>query len=647
MPVGAAFHLGYGQEEQQHAGHAIIFSDAPQNTGTNKRRQAVNPSWGSPYMFGPTVMARHLQKFHAACSRGVATVMIVGDSIFNAGANLANPQQCPWEHILDKIKVENPGVRLTDYNMTWGGQTWGDIASSDNAASVPPWVPGQDGTTCWLDLCLLKKPHLVFLWFGGNDGNTVNPANIDKVVKSFQAIGSDVILCETFQPNTGSKIGNYYLESVQDGIHYVRRYITSYAQAHGLGYLPFGRWVDMARDGFDPESLALPEVIAQAGTAYPARYTTIPVDMLANSKDYQFPDIKNMLGVSAAKCTDWCIAIEHDGVNPLTTAWRMSLSSSDKTGDGYENDLWLFFNKDNIAFHVTDAAGNKTVHQTNIPVPRNKWQFWMMVRGGRVVFAMRLPFNNGWVSQNPEEQSSGLGYTHIFDQYIPRCGASYTPLIAGISSNSESFRISAFGVADATRADGGGTRYRPISNALAQYYDTTQIDGNPNAGGSGDYHLNNFGVRDMLWPVVDGQQWGAPVAQAILNSLFDVNAGYYTAKNPTPVTMDSAFSGTAIGYNSNFGEIHVKGGETTQGFRIVFRNDDGSWKSIPISVNNDGSVAIGEILICGNSIWLGRFAKSDLPMAAEGAMAWCNDLNAPVFATGGKWYPATLGSAVN
>lgn len=226
IPVGEKFDLGYDQVQAQNAGLGIFLSDAPKNTGTNKRRQAVNPSWGSPYMFAKTVFPRHLAKFHAACATGAATILIMGDSIFNAGANLANQQQNPWEHLVARIRAHNPGVTITDYNMTYGGMTWDDMASSVNGAAMPEWLPGQDGKMSWLNLCLNKKPNLVFLYSGGNDGYNCNFVNIDKVIKAFQEIGADVILCETYQPNTGSTIGNYYEETVQDGITYVRRFVT-------------------------------------------------------------------------------------------------------------------------------------------------------------------------------------------------------------------------------------------------------------------------------------------------------------------------------------------------------------------------------------------------------------------------------------
>lgn len=399
---------------------------------------------------------------------------------------------------------------------------------------------GQDGHTSWLELCLNLKPNLVFLYSGGNDGWGMNPHSVREVVQAFQEIGSDVIMCETYQPNTGSIVGDYYKQNIQDGIHYCRRYVTTYAQSYGIGYLPFGRWGDMIRDGFDPETLAMPEVIPQKETAYPQRFQTIPASMLVrNEHDYAFPDIKNMLGVSAASCTDWCIAIEHDGIALGTIAWRIVLSAANTTGSGYDNSLWVMFDRDTIRFKATNAAGVEKEYQTSIEIPRNKWQLWIMARGALVVFAMRLPCENGWVSQNPDEQSGGIGYTKIYEGLVPRCGGPYTPSIDGISNNGETFRIASLGVADATRADGGGHRNCPTTSSVALYHNTTEIDGNLNAGGSNDYHLNNFGVCSLLWPVMAAQEWSA------LSNTLDMQEGV-NIRSYVMSTLPKATNGTLL-----------------------------------------------------------------------------------------------------
>ncbi|WP_281702095.1 hypothetical protein [Acetobacter malorum] len=522
LPKEADFRLDYDQDACQKAGEFILFSQPPHNQGRNKRRQVVNPAWASPYMLPTTVKPHLLPNFQKACAKGHATILIMGDSIFNAGAHLANPQQNPWEELLSAIKKANPHVVIEDYNQTWGAQTWAQMASAENAHQVPSWIDGKDGKKNWLQICIDKKPDLTFLYSGGNDAANLNPRDVDYVVKSFRSINSDVVLCETFQPSTGSEINNYWQAGTQDGVHFSRRYITTYAQTHDLPYLPFGRWGDMIRDGFDPEILAMPENNPQKDSAYPARYENVPDTALSHQKTtYFFPSIKNMLGVSADSCTDWCIAITHEGVNHNTTAWRIPLSIA--TLLGYDNSLWIIFDKDFLEFHVTDGAGNKKIYNTNIPTPRSKWSFWMMARGARLVFAMQLNYHS-----KGTENSIGLGYTKILDILVPRAGAPYQPYIATIGHENVilgQFAIDALCCADATCASGGGLRFRPSVTNRSLYYDTeVNREGHngpwqPNAGGSDSYHMNNFGIQNLLYPVINAQDWSCSISTICIDSI--------------------------------------------------------------------------------------------------------------------------------
>ncbi|GLH29745.1 hypothetical protein WSS15_23950 [Acetobacter pasteurianus] len=513
IPSGDDFSLGYDQVQAQNAGMGIFLSDAPENTGTNKRRQAVNPAWGSPYMFGPTVHASDLPNFTAACNAGSATVMIMGDSIFNAGANLANPQQCPWEELLTVLEKANPNVTFTDYNMTWGAQNWAQMADTSNGSSVPKWIYGYDGTTSWLDLCTKLKPNLVFLYSGGNDGYGINPLNVVSVINAFKAINCDVILCETYQPNTGSDTLNYYQEDVQDGIAYVRGFIVTYAQANGIPYLPFGRWGDIIRDGFDPEILSMPENNPTPGTAYAARWQPVPTSFLGtDGKTFTFPPIKNMLGVSADSCTDFQIGFTQSGIADGEAAWEIPLS--DGINYGINNSFWVFFNDTNIVFKVDDGAGSEKTYNTNVPVPKTWWSAWIMVRGSRLVFAMAVDYNGSW-----EENSIGLGYTKLLDVLVPRMGGPFTPKIMAVNKSLDQFVINSLCTADTTNASGGGLRFKPSTNARALYYNTEiaatdALPEQPNAGGSDAYHMNNFGVRDLIYPVLHAQDWRAAKAQS-------------------------------------------------------------------------------------------------------------------------------------
>lgn len=531
MPTDASFILDYNQEACQKAGEFILFSQNPNNFGKNKRRQVINPAWGSPYMLPQTVKPHQLLNFQKACAKGQATVLIMGDSIFNAGAHLANPQQNPWEELLSALKKANPHVVLKEYNQTWGAQTWSQMASSQNGSQIPEWIDGQDGEKSWLEICLDKKPDLTFLYSGGNDGANLNPQDVDKVVKAFQSINSDVVLCETFQPSTGSDVNGYWQVGKQDGVHFSRRYITTYAQAHNLPYLPFGRWGDMIRDGFDPEILAMPENNPQEGSAYPARYQNIPDTVLSHQKTtYFFPPIKNMLDVSADSCTDWCIALTHEGVSHNTAEWRIPLSMS--TLFGHDNCLWIVFHKNHLEFSITDGAGNKTTYKTNIPIPRSKWSFWMMVRGARLVFAMRLHYHS-----EENENSIGLGYTKILDVLIPRAGAPYQPYISASGDENVTlgkFSIDALCCADATRADGGGMRFRPSVTNRSLYYNTEINRGGhtgswkPNAGGSDSYHMNNFGVQNLLYPVINAQDWACSISTVCIDKIQSPNSVLHT-----------------------------------------------------------------------------------------------------------------------
>lgn len=521
VPIGTEFLLNYDQMEQYNSGMSVIFSASPLNAGANKRRQTVNPVWGTPYIFGPTVLPRHLKNFHASCVSGKSTVMMMGDSIFNAGANLSGPEGNPWEEILTAIKKANPNVELTDYNLTLAGKTWQDMAN-DMFTDLPGWFGVDINGKSWLQYALSLKPNLVIINCGGNDQWNFDSASMIKIIKEFQNINCDIILCETYQPNTGSPL--YYTEENQDSIHFVRRAVVTYAQWIDLGYLPIGRWADMCRDGFDPELLSYAQVEPAEGTAFPAYYTTVPETALFAGKDYFFPKLRNMNGVFADNCTDWCIAIAHSGIAKDTAFWRITLSKA--THLNIPNELWLFF---------TDPSGNITINHsfgclsdqgtknTNIPVPRENFYIVISCRGGRVTVSMRTFYHTSY----NVEQTTGLGYVKIWDQIIPRYGAPYQPAIQNISASGETFSIAALGVADATRADGGGMRYRPSTSCEAMYYNTAHADTGYglncfNIGGSGDYHMNQNGVRDIIYPVIHAQDWSAPSIQRPVATISDI-----------------------------------------------------------------------------------------------------------------------------
>ena len=223
------------------------------------------------------------------------------------------------------------------------------MASGNNGPHLPSWIDGRDGEKSCLQTGLDKNPDLVFMYSGGNDLENLNPAHVDFVVKSFRNINSDVVLCETFQPSTGTKINDYWKKEIQDGVHFSRRYITTYAQANNIPYLPFGRWGDIIRDGFDPEILAMPENNPEKNTGYPGRYEYVHDDFLTDGgKMYPFPSVKNMIDVSSDNCTDWCIGITHDGISKKTKEWAIPLSYD--TYSGYDNFIRIIFDKEFIEF---------------------------------------------------------------------------------------------------------------------------------------------------------------------------------------------------------------------------------------------------------------------------------------------------------
>lgn len=470
----------------------VIFKGHGKLTGCHER-VVYPPHLPFPRLFRSNIQKHHLKNFHKKknAHQNVSWAF-VGDSILSVGADIVAPSESPCYTWSDEILKQNPRINIQFHNFAIGGKTWGDL--SGNTSPSPWW--GVDETKSWLDHVILSSPDVVCLWFGGNDGRQINvPAFhfvIDEIKEKLPE--ADIILIVTYLPSFGSTLWTGYgtIEGQQDRI-FAQQYTRSYARWKDIGYLDVGRWHIMMRDGYDPCEISLARVIPALDTCLPV--FSQPIQW--NKDKWFFPDCKNDNQVSASACTDWSISM-HVKIPPSSLMINLS-SPDDAINQPSGNNMFIFFEKSNILIKISDGSNNRDPIDidTNISLSQVELNWFnITLKDSRLTVSMP---RKGFF---PDENSNriGAGYVDVFDMQIPRFGGRYQPFVAGLE-NVEELTIYNLCVADSTRPDGGCQRYMPTHSDYELYASSES------AGGSCDYHMNTYGVRDVIAPVIRNENW--------------------------------------------------------------------------------------------------------------------------------------------
>lgn len=236
------------------------------------------------------------------------------------------------------------------------------------------------------------------------------------------------------------------------------------------------------------------------GTTFPALDGTVSVD---SNKRWVFPAAQTKSGISANSCTDWIVAFTTSG-DPA----NIMIPLSAKAGGGETtNNLFIISKNGMIYVSIQDGVNNDVIYeQTNIPWPTGASVWTVMAQDGRVVVWYQKGLTNGWNVSGQGNIRMGMGMEIIFDHRVPRFGGPYTPYIQ--LGNSISISVQVLCVGDVTNIQSSGNRcttqrFQPIVSDYELY-----VEDDSDAGGSGAYHMNAYGVRIILAPVIRAQQWG-------------------------------------------------------------------------------------------------------------------------------------------
>ncbi|WP_082789680.1 SGNH/GDSL hydrolase family protein [Acetobacter malorum] len=468
----------------------------------NCRRKGVHPVHLSPpSMFPPTVKAEHLTAFHNACRKKQATVMVMGDSIFATASDMICHTENATYAWLETLQQQIPGVRFSFINAAAGGRSWKDMNSQSTPA--PEWIDPPQGMN-WKQAVRHYQPDLLLLHSGGNDVGNFNPVDVKELVGFFLETDTppSIILGLTHHPSQASTINGYGTQEYQEGLDGIVKWLRTYAQREGLGYLDFHRWHSMRRDGFDPCELVLTRVYPEEGSGLSSFGAYVSEEP---HNGWVFPACENEQQIAANNCTDFALAFELEK-KPAFVSFNLSSGSSNAFYSPYSNKLHIFFDDDTgyISYSWSDGThsdeGNKKI--TNISVPSFPALFNIMLKGSRLVFSVWNPLSHtNW--QPGHLNMLGTGYKYIFDETIVRFGGGFTPNIDWSGYNR--IRIFNLCIANSSVINGNTLRNMPdcIDNDL---YEQTYC-----AGGSGHYHMNAYGVRDILTPIFRFQNWNFSV----------------------------------------------------------------------------------------------------------------------------------------
>ncbi|MBS1017301.1 SGNH/GDSL hydrolase family protein [Acetobacter persici] len=504
LPFGSK--INNGNDAGMFAAGQIIVAGCGELKGFFKK-QVHREYLSSPRMFPATVKARHLKRFHEACATGSAKVVIMGDSIFSIGADLISTAESPVFVLIDELMKQNPCVDIQVTNCAIGGQSWLGMEADDS--KPPPWYDNEDNLS-WKEFVAGEDPDLLILYSGGNDGYNISSLSMHKLIEYFQNKDNyktknipSIVLGVTYQPSLGSVINNYNEKSIQDGITYALTYVRNYAVSKGLGYLDFGRWHSMLRDGVDPCELTLTRVSAKEDTTLGAWSEEMPVD---EENKWIFPPCVNEIGVQANRCTDWLIAFL---VTENPEYIKIPLSAKNYTDVNVFNDLFILNSNGKIRVYYQDGAYNNQFDKiSDIDWPLGASTWTIVKKNGRVRVQIQVPLRNTWNIYGQTNVNNGMGMVTVWDHEIIAFGAPYQPEVRlGVNAGIIVYNLC---VGDSTAVQTGGNcasgqRYRPIVSDYEIY-----VGDDNHTGGSSAFHMNAYGVRMVLAPVIRAQEWGRP-----------------------------------------------------------------------------------------------------------------------------------------
>lgn len=464
----------------------------------NCRRKGVHPSHlAPPNMFPATVRAEHLITFHKACRQKQATVMVMGDSIFATASDMICHTENATYAWLETLQQQIPFVKFSFINAAVGGRSWKDMNSQTTPA--PEWVDAPHNMS-WKEAVQHYQPDLLLLHSGGNDVGTFNPLDVKELVEFFLKSPKppSVILGLTHHPSQASSINGYGTREYQEGLDGIIKWLRTYAQREGLGYLDFHRWHTMRRDGFDPCELSLTRISPAEGSGLPSFGQYVSE---TSHNGWVFPSCENENHIAANNCTDFAISFELEK-KPAFLSLNLSSENYKAFHPPYSNRLHVFFDNDDgyISYSWSDGthSDEKKKEITGVTIPSFPALFNVMLKGSRLVFSVWVPLTHtSW--QPGHLNMLGTGYKYIFDESVVRFGGGFTPKIEWAGYN----RLRIFNLCIANDSV-------VSENALRNMPDRTDNDLFEHtyaAGGSGHYHMNAYGVRDILTPIFRAQYW--------------------------------------------------------------------------------------------------------------------------------------------
>ncbi|MFT8308900.1 SGNH/GDSL hydrolase family protein [Acetobacter malorum] len=470
----------------------VILKGSGNISGCNER--TLYPSHlPFPQMYRPNIDPRHLKFFHKKKSfKNNIKWFFVGDSILSVGSDIVAPSESPSYTWSDEILKQNPGININFYNFAIGGTTWSDLAGPTPPS---PWW-GVNEKLSWLQNIIASEPDVICFWFGGNDGRQINIPAMHSVIAMIneKLPETDIILAVTYLPSFGSTLWTGYgtVAGQQDRM-FAQNYLRSYARWKDIGYLDVGRWHMMMRDGYDPCEISLTRVIPTTDTNL--QEFNLPLSW--DTDKWFFPDCKNDNKVSANACTDWSISFNVK-IPPSSLMFNLS-GPDDAINQPTGNNLFIFFNKSTISIKISNGGAQHDPINIDLNISPEQLElnwFNITLKDSRITISM--PRAGFFPDVNANR--IGAGYIDIFDMQVPRFGGRYHPFIAGLA-HVEELTVYNLCIADSTRADGGCRRYMP-THADYELYAFSE-----SAGGSNDYHMNTYGVRDVIAPVIRNECW--------------------------------------------------------------------------------------------------------------------------------------------
>lgn len=552
------------------------------------KKQAHREYLASPIMFAPTVRPEHLINFHNALATGSANVVVVGDSIPSVGANLISTAESPTFALIDEIQKQNPNRTINFTNCAVPGSDFGDQWS--DTFMPPAWLNNPNKLSCKEYVCSLN-PDLLIIYSGGNDGWSINgnAKYMQELVTYYQTASNfpsgkipSIVFCVTFQPSVASSTNDYNTQKTQDGITAALTYVRNFAISRGFGYLDFGRWHSIVRDGIDPCELALTRVTPAAGTTLPAFSQLLPAP---TNNTWFFPACTNDTGVSADNVTDYLVSfkLETDPGN-----FEINLA----TTDYFSNNNLFVLNKNGYIYvsYQDGVNSDQLATLTDIPWPTGSSVWTIIVKGSRVRVEYQQPLDNGWDYSGQGPVVGGMGMTAVFDHDVIRFGAPMAPRInlgAAVQLTIYNLCVGNSTVAQTSGNRTTGQRYRPIVSDYEIY-----VEDDAHFGGSSAYHLNAYGVRICMAPVIRAQQWGAPSFGVLTCSSIDCHGNGIVGGNLT-VGGTQWVNGVYIGADSygNAGPYIVKSSDGGLQILVNAGTDTPSGSVEICALNKDGSNA--------------------------------------------------------